>query len=295
MLLNGMDIFSSLFIAVFLLSSTRTHAKELKSNASTSTCKPYPPSGIPGMPGMPGTNGAPGIPGTPGAPGRYGFKGEKGTIGKRGSQGAIGLPGKIGPRGPEGSKGEMGEKGENGTMGTKGSKGIPGNVGPRGLKGPKGENGIGTKGEKGDTPNMDPRQRANWKQCAWRGETNEDNGKIKKCSFNKLHDNTALRVSYQGNVRVYSNYKCNRWYFKFNGSECSGPLPIDSVVFNGWPGGLSSILRHHSFEGYCENLARSTVSVELWVGRCPGASLGNAYTGWKSVSRIVIEEVPPSQ
>jgi len=118
---------------------------------------------------------------------------------------------------------------------------------------------------------------------------------FQECSFNKLHDNTALRVSYQGNVRVYSNNKCNRWYFKFNGSECSGPLPIDSVVYTNWAGGISNVLRSHFFEGYCENLARGTVSVELLVGRCPGESLGNAYTGWKSVSRIVIEEVPPSQ
>jgi len=271
------------------------------------------------MPGMPGV---PGIPGTPGAPGRDGFKGEKGSIGKRGSQGAIGIPGKIGPRGPEGSNGEVGKKGEMGKMGakgstgipgnigarglkgfkgergsigTKGSKGIPGNIGPRGSKGSKGENGIGTKGEKGDAANMDPRQRANWKQCAWRADDGTDDGKIKECSFNKLHDNTALRVSYQGNVRVYSNQKCNRWYFKFNGNECSSPLPIDSVIYNSWPGGLSQILRHHSFEGYCENLGRGTVSVELWVGKCPGVSLGDAHTGWKSVSRIIIEEVPPSQ
>ena len=52
---------------------------------------------------------------------------------------------------------------------------------------------------------------------------------------------------------------------------------------------------HLFFEGYCENLARGTVSVELWVGKCPRESLGNAYTGWNSVSRIMIEEVPPSQ
>ena len=73
----------------------------------------------------------------------------------------------------------MGEKGENGTMGTKGSTGIPGNIGPRGSKGSKGEIGIGTKGQKGDAANMDPRQRANWKQCAWRQNTGLDNGKIK--------------------------------------------------------------------------------------------------------------------
>jgi len=130
---------------------------------------------------------------------------------------------------------------------------------------------------------MDPRQRANWKQYAWKRLDHTDNGKIQKCSFNKLHDNTALRVSYQGNVRVYSDHKCNRWYFKFNGNECSGPLPIESVVHIG---GLYNIL-----EGYCENLARGTISVELWVGKCSRYPLGDAYTGWNSV----IEEVPPSQ
>jgi len=83
--------------------------------------------------------------------------------------------------------------------------------------------------------------------------------------------------------------------FKFNGNECSGPLPIDSVIYTNWAGDISNILRHHSFDGYCENLARGTVSVELWVGKCSGSTLGDAYTGWNSVSRIMIEEVPPSQ
>ena len=116
------------------------------------------------------------------------------------------------------------------------------------------------------------------------------------CSFNKLHDNTALRVSYQGTVQVYTNGGCNRWYFKFNGNECNGPFPIESVVYNRWDGGLSSIHRSHFLEGYCENLARGTVSVELWVGKCSGYSTtGDALTGWNSVSRIMIEEVPPSQ
>ena len=72
-------------------------------------------------------------------------------------------------------------------------------------------------------------------------------------------------------------------------------MTIDSVTYNGWSGGISNIYRNHFFEGYCENLARGTVSVELWVGKCLGERLGNALTGWKSVSRIMIEEVPPSQ
>ena len=94
---------------------------------------------------------------------------------------------------------------------------------------------------------------------------------------------------------VYSDGRCNRWYFKFNGNECSGPLPIDSIIYNHWPGGRSEIYRNNFIEGYCENLARGTVSVELWVGKCSGQPLGDAVTGWNSVSRIMIEEVPPSQ
>ena len=100
-------------------------------------------------------------------------------------------------------------------------------------------------------------------------------------------------------MRVYgSSSKCNRWFFKFNGSECSGPMTIEAVVFNYWPSsaGNSNLHHHRSFEGYCENIPQGTVRVELWVGSCPnGGTLGDAYTGWTSVSRIMIEEVSRSQ
>ncbi len=119
---------------------------------------------------------------------------------------------------------------------------------------------------------------------------------FQECSFNKLHSNTALRVSFLGTSKVYTNAGCNRWYFKFTGNECRSPMTIDSIVYNRWGGGLSDILRNHFFEGYCENLARGTVRVELWVGKCSGGyTQGDALTGWNSVSRIMIEEVPPSQ
>lgn len=119
---------------------------------------------------------------------------------------------------------------------------------------------------------------------------------FQECSFNKLYINTTLKVSYQGNIREYSHAKCNRWYFKFNGNECSGPMPIDSVLRNFWSSGSpSGIFRPHFFEGFCENLPQGTVRVELWVGKCARFPLGEAYTGWNSVSRIMIEEVPPPQ
>ena len=97
-------------------------------------------------------------------------------------------------------------------------------------------------------------------------------------------------------MRVFGHDKCNRWYFKFNGNECcSGPKTIEAVVYNYWPSGNTNLLHHRSFEGYCENIPRGAVRVELWVGRCGGYTLGDAYTGWNSVSRILIEEVSRRQ
>ena len=116
------------------------------------------------------------------------------------------------------------------------------------------------------------------------------------CSFNKLLSETAIKVSFQGNMRVIGSSKCNRWFFKLNGNECSGPMTIDAVVYNSWPSGSPNLLHHRSFEGYCENIPQGTVRVELWVGSCPnGHTLGDANTGWKSVSRIMIQEVSRPQ
>ena len=117
------------------------------------------------------------------------------------------------------------------------------------------------------------------------------------CSFNKLQSDTAIKVSFQGNMRVSGSKKCNRWFFKFNGNECSGPMTIEAVVYNYWPSsaGNPNLYHHRSFEGYCENIPQGTVRVELWVGSCPSYTLGDANTGWQSVSRIMIEEVSRPQ
>ena len=118
---------------------------------------------------------------------------------------------------------------------------------------------------------------------------------LQECTFNKLASDTSLKVSFQGNLRVKGNGMCNRWYFKFNGNECSGPMTIEAAVYNDWSSGNAYLYHHRSFEGYCENIPQGAVRVELWVGQCGGQTLGDAYTGWDSVSRIMIEEVSRPQ
>ena len=121
---------------------------------------------------------------------------------------------------------------------------------------------------------------------------------LQECTFNKLMSDTSLKVSFHGNMRVRGNAKCNRWYFKINGSECSRPATIEALVYNHWSSSSTTNvnqLHHRSFEGYCENIPQGAVRVELWVGQCSGVTLGDARTGWNSVSRIMIEEVSRPQ
>ena len=120
---------------------------------------------------------------------------------------------------------------------------------------------------------------------------------LQECTFNKLASDTSLKVSFQGNMRVLGSTRCSRWYFKFNRNECSGPMTIEARVYNDWSSGNTNIeqLHHGSFEGYCENIPQGAVRVELWVGQCGSRTLSDAYTGWESVSRILIEEVSRPQ
>lgn len=119
---------------------------------------------------------------------------------------------------------------------------------------------------------------------------------IKECIFKKTSDNTALRVFWNGDFRVGNCHDCcHRWYFTFNGAECSAPAAIDGVflVYQGtsWK---KNPHRPRHIEGICEKLHKGTVRVGFWVGKCAGGvKTGDAYTGWNSVSKIYIEEVAP--
>ena len=61
-------------------------------------------------------------------------------------------------------------------------------------------------------------------------------------------------------------------------------------------GKISQFVASPIIKGYCENIPQGAVRVELWVGPCGGGyTLGDAETGWNSVSRIMIEEVSKPQ
>ena len=115
------------------------------------------------------------------------------------------------------------------------------------------------------------------------------------CVFTKNFSDTALHVYWTGNLRIYKcTGCCKRWHFTFNGAECSAPLPIDGVVYM-WQGNTQDLHRVRHIEGHCNNIHKGRVRVGFWVGNCQHGSPGDAYTGWQSVSRIFVEEVPKAQ
>ena len=84
---------------------------------------------------------------------------------------------------------------------------------------------------------------------------------------------------------------CSRWYFTFDGAECTKPATIEGIVYSS----STDPERHRHIEGYCNQVSKGHIRVGFLIGKCESYSLGNGDTGWLAQSRIVIEEVPPPQ
>ncbi|CAH3129634.1 unnamed protein product [Porites lobata] len=205
--------------------------------------------------GQPGTNGIPGVNGIPGSPGIPSRDGRDGVKGEKGSLGKTGQQGQVG------LKGKRGEKGESQVLG---SAYLPSHV--------------------------------NWKECSWKKADGRDTGEIYSCQFMKNFTETALHVYFDGNLRIYNcDSCCSRWYFTFNGAECSSPGSIDGAFYMATAAG-KNLHRHRHIEGHCNNIHKGRVRVGFWVGNCNnGHKLADAYTGWTTMSRIFIEEVSSAQ
>ena len=72
-----------------------------------------------------------------------------------------------------------------------------------------------------------------------------------------MRSDSALRVLFSGSLRLKcKNACCQRWYFTFNGAECTGPLPIESIIYldQGSPELNSTINIHRTSSGTVNSL-----------------------------------------
>lgn len=163
-------------------------------------------------------------------------------------------------------------------------------IGSMGNPGPRGDRGA--RGERGEPVAVAP----NWRQCSWyKINDGKDSGEVFSCAFTKEYDGTALYVSMSSNMRVaYTDGACCRWYFKFNGNECSDPAKIEAVTYGAGYGVSYNLHRPRILIGYCDGLSAGSVTVTFWVGQCSGYGSFDCYTGWESASHLIVEEVTPS-
>lgn len=89
------------------------------------------------------------------------------------------------------------------------------------------------------------------------------------CVFVKKADETALKVEFDGDFRVdFCESCCKRWYFTFNGVECSIPAPIEGIdaIHQNHGRTDTNIHKHSQIGGYCEGFGKGTICVGLVVG-----------------------------
>ena len=95
-------------------------------------------------------------------------------------------------------------------------------------------------------------------------------------------------MAWTGTLRIYRCTSCcKRWYFTFNGAECSAPLLIDGIVYM-WQGNTQDLRRVRHIEGTVTTSSKEgcawdsglvIVRVEHLVtptragSLCPGSSL----------------------
>ncbi|KAI0233710.1 hypothetical protein LSAT2_016074 [Lamellibrachia satsuma] len=135
-------------------------------------------------------------------------------------------------------------------------------------------------------------------QCSKRNMyDNRQHGVLLECVFEKKHNDTVLRIAWNGDLRLLhagsKSQSCRRWYFSLNDKECSVPDTIDSILIASTNG--PSLHKPAYVDGYCRGVPAGTVNVAWNVGDCPGDihdryGIGNSFTGWLSTSRIIIQE-----
>ncbi|XP_031559259.1 collagen alpha-3(IV) chain-like [Actinia tenebrosa] len=248
--------------------------------------------GLKGSQGIPGTLGPAGTPGLPGPPGPPGDPGTVYGGGTRYIKGSKGDPGSLGAKGSKGDRGPRGYPGDDGDLGSPlGGTGPPGQLGETGSS--------GTSGQKGDSGVNN----VNWKQCTFKLNVNKKEGVVHSCIFHKLRSNTALHLTYQGDIHVgLCGTCCKKWEFQINGQPCSSPGPIDAVydnlmlVNNGRPNVLP-VFSHGNISGYCSAIPSGYVRVDLILSNCSKLSSDSITVSLKIVNtgRLIIQEVQESQ
>lgn len=146
----------------------------------------------------------------------------------------------------------------------------------------------------------------NWVQCTTPLPLNSSlvNKTLMECSLTKQLNGTVLRVTWDGNIALEGcTTCCMRWEVTIAGANCSDPGTIDAAITQDLsdittpvdirrPATVMGICR--GVEGVEPGMPPGQYTVGLRVVPCAGGGGGmyNVVTGYNSVSRFIVEEIP---
>ncbi len=113
--------------------------------------------------------------------------------------------------------------------------------------------------------------------------------------FNKDHDHTVLRLTWEGNFRKKSCTNCcARWWITIDGSPCSNYEEITTSISSS---SAYDIFAPTTISGICYQSAGLPIfagnhTIKLEVGPCSGSRISNAGSGFFSSSRLIVDELP---
>ena len=106
--------------------------------------------------------------------------------------------------------------------------------------------------------------------------------------YNKQEAGTPLRLTYSANLRTNGGGgSCCRWSLRTNGNNCAPPVNGNVYIE---PGG--NYHQHRTITGMCTGVPAGQITVQPWLEVCPGYGVHDCYTGWNSMSALIVEEGP---
>ena len=117
-----------------------------------------------------------------------------------------------------------------------------------------------------------------------------DSGQIKSrvLDFTKVHTDTAIRILYCDNFRVYTHAKAGRWEIRVNGAAPPGGMICQDKYSATSTGIVTNQHELGCILGYATGLPAGKHQIQVWVSTTPGYTSCDCYTGWKN-SRWTIE------
>lgn len=127
------------------------------------------------------------------------------------------------------------------------------------------------------------------------GDYERNLGSIAELIFNKHHDYTVLKLTWEGNIRKrICDDCCAKWWFTVDGSACTNPEDIYTSISSS---SALNIFLPTTLTGVCFAaqrlpLQRGLRRINLVVGNCDNSRIADLATGFDSSSRIIVEEMP---